>query len=269
MVGAMKEQHKRQSFLGPRSEEALASARTAVVGLCGGGSHIAQQLAHIGIGAIDLFDFDTADETNLNRMVGLSKAAADAEEPKTDVAERLIKAVNPDISVRKFRGRWQDNKDQLKTQSVIFGCVDSFEQRRQLECYARRYLVPYIDIGMDVTGESGGHVISGQIVLSLPGHPCMRCMGILTDELLNKEADDYGNAGGKPQVVWPNGVLASTAVGKFISLLTPWSDQAVPPLLSEYDGNRMSVTPSRKLPYLQNHQCTHFPGQGGLGDIQW
>ena len=50
----------------------------------------------------------------------------------------------------------------------------------------------------------------------------MRCMGLVTDDGLAKEAAPYGSAGGKPQVVWPNGTLASVAVGFFVKLVTPW-----------------------------------------------
>ncbi|MDQ0080987.1 hypothetical protein J2W35_001324 [Variovorax boronicumulans] len=266
----MRDHLQRQSFLGPDSDEAIAGARAAVVGLCGGGSHVCQQLAHIGIGHLEIVDFDRADETNRNRMVGLTAAAAKAGHLKTDVIERAVKAVHPNIKVNAFPGRWQENDRVLRSCNVIFGCVDSFEQRRQLELFARRYLIPYIDIGMDVTGEEGRHVISGQIILSLPGCPCMRCMGFLTDEILGKEANDYGAAGGKPQVVWPNGILASMAVGKFMSVLTPWNGALLPPLYSEYDGNRMTVTPSRRLNYLRGVQCSHFTGEpGALGDITW
>lgn len=265
----MREHLQRQSFLGPNSDEVFASAKAAVIGLCGGGSHVAQQLAHIGIGHIELMDYDRADQSNRNRMVGLTARSAKAEQLKTEVIGKLVKAVNPTAKVTTFGGRWQDNDRALRTCNVIFGCVDSFEQRRQLELYARRYLIPYIDIGMDVTGEAGQYVISGQIILSVPGCPCMRCMGFLTEALLAKEANDYGAAGGKPQVIWPNGVLASTAVGKFVSLLTSWNSQMLPPLYSEYDGNRMTVTPSRRLAYINEVECPHFTERGALGDVQW
>lgn len=59
-------------------------------------------------------------------------------------------------------------------------------------------------------------------------------MGILREELLAEEAADYGHAGIRQQVAWPNGVLAPTAVGLFMSLL-PWSKTPGPALL-EYDG---------------------------------
>lgn len=54
------------------------------------------------------------------------------------------------------------------------------------------------------------------------GGPCLRCLGIVTEETLDEEGRNYGAAGGKPQVVWPNGLLASTAVGLFMPLVTPW-----------------------------------------------
>lgn len=266
----MREHLQRQSFLGPDSDARIASARVGIVGLCGGGSHIAQQLAHVGVGHFELMDFDRGDQTNRNRMIGLTARAAREAHLKTEVIRRLIKAVNPAAKVNTFAGRWQDNAAALRPCDAIVGCVDSYEQREQLERFARRYLNPYIDVGMDVTGEAARFAISGQVILSMPGCPCMRCMGFLTDELLAAEAKRYGAAGGRPQVVWPNGVLASTAVGVFMSLLTPWNDATRPPLYSEYDGNRMTVTASRRLLYLDGSPCPHFPLQpGALGDVQW
>jgi tRNA A37 threonylcarbamoyladenosine dehydratase len=66
----MNQRHNRQSFLGPNSEAVLRTTTVAVIGLCGGGSHVAQQLAHIGVGKLVFIDPDHADTTNINRMVG-------------------------------------------------------------------------------------------------------------------------------------------------------------------------------------------------------
>jgi hypothetical protein len=40
--------------------------------------------------------------------------------------------------------------DDLKLCDVIMGAVDDFKEREQLERFARKHLIPYIDIGMDV-----------------------------------------------------------------------------------------------------------------------
>ena len=105
----------------------------------------------------------------------------------------------------------------------IVGCVDTFAGRRDLESFCRRHLIPYIDVGMDVQKTSGGHEIFGQVILSMPGRPCMHCMGFLTDELLAEEAREYGAAGTRPQVIFANGVICSAAIGVVVDLVTGWS----------------------------------------------
>jgi molybdopterin-synthase adenylyltransferase len=262
----MDKRFSRQSFLGPVSMRAIVQAKVAIIGLCGGGSHVAQQLAHIGIGALRLFDHDHADETNSNRMVGLGREAAKAEMPKTEVMESLVRNVNPDCDLRLYPHRWQQHHEELRTCTAVVGCVDSYAQRDELERYSRRYMVPYIDVGMSVSGSEGRHLVSGQVILSMPGHICMQCLGFITPERLALEADNYGAAGGRPQVIWPNGVLASTAVGKVMSLITPWSEGLRPPLCTEYDGNRMTLSPSHKLAALAGVQCPHYAGNNSVGD---
>lgn len=259
----------RQSFLGPNSEETLAKSSVAIVGLCGGGSHVAQQLAHVGIGALLLVDHDVADDTNLNRMVGLTAADVEAVEPKVNVLNRLITSVNKGARVQSFQMRWQSCADHLKHCTAIFGCVDSYTERDQLERFARRHLIPYIDVGMDVHGNNGQHHLTGQIIVSLPGHACMRCMGFLNEHALTKEAQKYGAAGGKPQVVWPNGVLASMAVGQLITLLCPWHPDLLPSLYLDYDGNRFTVTPNHRMVHIDQSECSHFSGRDALGDVVW
>jgi hypothetical protein len=91
--------------------------------------------------------------------------------------------------------------------------VDTFAARHELEVACRQYGMLYIDVGMDVhevDGESPR--MAGQIILSMPGGPCMWCLQCLNHEKLGREAQRYGDTGGRPQVVWPNGGLASTAV---------------------------------------------------------
>jgi molybdopterin-synthase adenylyltransferase len=202
-------------------------------------------------------------------MVSLTEDDVASGHLKTGVISRLIHAVNGKATVIEIPAKWQTRHELLRDRTAIFGCVDSFAEREQLERYARRYLVPYIDVGMDVHGTPGRHAISGQVILSLPGHPCMRCMGFLTEERLAEEAKRYGAAGARPQVIWPNGTLASIAVGKFMSLVTPWHGELQPALFTEYDGNRLTVQPSRKLLHLIGHQCPHFAGPGALGDPLW
>lgn len=261
----MKERLKRQSFLGETSDVTLQALRVAIVGLGGGGSHIAQQAAHVGVGEFLLIDLDRIDETNLNRLIGGTDADLRRRAWKTAIAARQIRRVNPGAKVTQIRADWKSKAALLRDFDVIFGCVDTFAARRDLEAAARRYLIPYIDIGMDVFGDAFPYSISGQVALSTPGRPCLRCMGILTDARLAKEAELYGAAGGHPQVVWPNGVLASLAVGVFMQLVTPWNGKQNTSVLLEYDGNSQEVNHSLGLSYLPD-SCGHFSALDDLGD---
>jgi molybdopterin/thiamine biosynthesis adenylyltransferase len=258
--------HARQSFLGDDSGEVLKKLRVAIVGLGGGGSHVVQQLSHVGVGNLFMFDFDRVEGTNLNRLVGATEADVVAGTLKTQVAKRLASGINSSINAQTFDTPWQENAAALRRCDVIFGCVDSFMQRRDLETAARRHLTPYIDIGMDVHELEGRFVIAGQVALSMPGHPCMRCLGLLPEEALAREAGQYGAAGSMPQVIWPNGVLASLAVSVLVQLVTPWHPAHENTVLLEYDGNTNTVRRSLKLDYLNRARCPHFSSLQELGD---
>jgi hypothetical protein len=251
---------QRQSFLGEDSEAALSAATVGIVGLGGGGSHAVQQFAHIGIGGYVPADPQTIDKTNTNRLIGGTLEDVRKRTPKVVIARRLIRGLQPRARIHAVEASWQSGAEQLKQCDLIIGAVDSFKEREQLERFARRYLIPYIDIGMDVH-ELGpeAFLISGQVILSMPGCPCLRCCGLITDERLKEEAKRYGAAGGRPQVVWPNGVLASTAVGLAVQLLTPWFPSPPEFTYLEYDGNRGTVSISARVQLLKDTTCPHHP----------
>ena len=257
----------RQSFLGVDSDRTFSRAVVAIIGVCGGGSHIAQQLAYLGFRNLRLFDPDHVQEPNLNRMVG--SFPGDTTRNKTDVIRDQVLRIQPGASVELFPFKWQEQHAALRDSSIVFGCLDNFGQRDELEAYCRRFLIPYIDIGMDVHEVAKGQFsISGQIITSLPAEPCMRCMGFITEERIAREAERYGDAGDRPQVIWPNGVLASTAVGVGVSLLTPWCNFSELIPFIEYDGNRHVLRPSSVLSMLQGRECLHYPSDA-VGDPFW
>lgn len=86
-----------ETLLGEGAMKKLSNARVAVFGIGGVGGHAVDALVRSGVGAIDIIDNDTVSLTNINRQliathstVGLSK---------TEVMEKHIKDINPDIKV--------------------------------------------------------------------------------------------------------------------------------------------------------------------------
>jgi molybdopterin-synthase adenylyltransferase len=248
----------RQSFLGPDSEEVLSSAIVGVVGAGGGGSHIVQQLSHAGVRRYVVADDDTVEDHNLNRLVGATRRDAARAVPKIKIAQRIIRGLNTGVEIHPILGPWQTAIADFRRCHVIVGCVDSFSERDQLEKFCRRFLIPYIDIGMDVHAVGSEFVIAGQVVLSMPGEHCMWCMGLLDEKSIAEEARRYGDAGFNPQVVWPNGVLASTAVGLFMQLITPWHQKHQQSVYLEYNGNSHTVARSNRMTALAGRVCPHF-----------
>ncbi|MHC5537081.1 HesA/MoeB/ThiF family protein [Singulisphaera rosea] len=252
----MSERYSRQGFLGEAGQRAIETARVCINGLGGGGSIIAPELAHLGVQNFVLYDPDPSDESNLNRTMTLTIADVAIRTMKVEAARRRILEINPLADVETYACRWQDRPQALDGSTLVMGCVDSFSERQQIEACCRRLLVPYIDIGMDVHA-GDPPAMSGQIILSAPGGPCMFCMHFLTGEKIGREVANYGVAGGKPQVVWANGVLASTAVGIAVNILTGWTTTT--PIYLQYNGNDGTLAPHIRLRYIAPGPCPHYP----------
>ncbi|MGV0908430.1 HesA/MoeB/ThiF family protein [Martelella sp. FOR1707] len=251
----------RQSFLGEDSTQTLDDLTVGLVGLGGGNSHVVQQLAHLGIGGFVLIDDDMISDSNLNRLVGGTCADIAEGHAKTEISKRVIMSVNPSVRVSCHKAKWQEVADQLRICDIVVGGVDRIIAKSELEAFCRRFLIPYIDMGMDVhrLGKGDEFLVAGQVVLSSPGAPCLRCLGIVTDNALADEAGRYGEAGSKPQVVWPNGVLASAAVGLLVQLFTPWHGKPVRSAYFAYDANEGTMVASERLRRRADKPCHHFP----------
>ena len=255
----MKNKFDRQGFLGKKAQEKIRNIRVGVIGFGGGGSHIGQQLWHIGFENVVIFDPDVVEETNTNRLVGVN-CPHDIENktPKTKIASRLHSQITGNEFLEAYQCRWQEESEQLKTCHLIIGCVDSYCQRDQLERFCRQYMIPYLDIGLDVSiVDDEPPQMAGQVILSMPGYSCMRCLGFIDDEKLNLERSDYGDAGPQAQVVWGNGVLASLAVGIAVDLVCDWTGALKLPVYLAYNGNTGEVKTHVRMDFIKSCECQH------------
>jgi molybdopterin/thiamine biosynthesis adenylyltransferase len=255
----LNERYARQSFLGDESQLIIENTKIGIVGLGGGGSHVVQQLAYLGFKNIVALDSDYVEESNLNRLVGASAKDAKRKTLKAQVAKRLIKSVIPSADAQCFPKKWQESRSLLEDCDIIIGCLDSFMTRRDLEAFCRRHLIPYIDIGMVVNKFREGFSMVGQAICSIPDNPCLQCLGFINEMSLTEEAKRYGDAGNQPQVVWSNGVLASTAIGIVVNLITKWAKNFDTTFYFSYDGNRNLVFEHPRLKVNGRLTCKHYP----------
>lgn len=264
---AISNRYSRQSFLGKDSDRIISQAIIGIIGLGGGGSHIVQQLAHLGFINFVLCDHDVITETNLNRLVGGTTADVRAKRLKTEIATRNIRKLHKNANIKGNGKKWEELAEDLIGCDIVVGCVDSFSARRDIEAFCRRHLIPYVDVGMDVhKSPSSRFEIDGQVILSMPGKPCMHCMGYLNESALATEAAKYGDAGNKPQVVWSNGALASAAVGIIVDLVTGWSGSLTAPSYLAFQGSSLSLAPDKRIAALQKSNCKHYPF-ANVGDV--
>jgi molybdopterin/thiamine biosynthesis adenylyltransferase len=229
-----KRRHARMILaIGPDSEAKLAAASVAVIGLCGGGSHVVQQLAHIGVGRLVLVDQDRVEDVNLGRMVGSRPSDAAKRIFKTRVMARMVRAIDPAVVVEQVRHAFPEPKTlaALKSTDVVVSCVDSFLVREQINVFCRRHHLPLVDIGLGIKTEGERlTTASGQLLVVTPDSPCLRCGPLLSDSVLERERrerppgyDENPDAPGEPQVVSMNGTLASEATNTVLDLLTGYS----------------------------------------------
>lgn len=198
----------------------------------------------------------------MNRLIGASLEDAHLKTPKVVAAERCIRSVSPEATLQVHQGKWQTAAESIRQADVIVSCLDSYAARQDLEVTARRYLIPLVDIGMDVFFVDEKPDVAGQVILSLPPGPCLRCLGFLSEANLQREAEQYGAAGGRPQVVWSNGVLASVAVGTVVDLLTGWNGVNPKGEYLHFDGNTNAMWRRPRLEYAPVLCPSTSPGRG-------
>src|SRR5260370_39837237 len=140
-------------------QQKLQRMRVGIVGLGGMGSLIAEQLAHLGVGALTVVGLDKLETSTLNRVVGAS--GEDVGAPKVEVAERLIHRINPGIVVEPLHGSIlkESIARRLLDCDLVFCCTDSHGSRAVINQLSYQYLVPVIDTGVRIDA-LGGRITS-------------------------------------------------------------------------------------------------------------
>lgn len=99
-------------LIGNEGRNRLAQSKVAVFGVGGVGSFTVEALARAGVGSLTLIDFDTINETNLNRQIHAFRSTIGR--PKVEVLRERILDINCQIQVRVYQEFIQEeNVDRL------------------------------------------------------------------------------------------------------------------------------------------------------------
>lgn len=261
-------------LFGTAGQDRIAATHVVLAGVGGLGSHVAQQLAYLGVGRFTLIDPDHVELSNLNRLIGATLEDAELSRPKVEVGRRSILAVRPDAAVEVTTNairsaetvRLPDDAD------VVFGCLDDDLPRLSLTEACSRRALPYIDVASDAGEDDGFLWYGGRVVVSVDGRRCLSCCGELDQRALalasmndhQRAADEaiYGvdrvllGAGG-PSVVSVNGVVASLAVTECLVLITGLRE---PIGRLTYYGHRGVVTAPEECDSSNCYYCSKLYG---------
>lgn len=229
--------HRQALAFGPALNKDVAALRIGVVGAGATGSATMVLLARLGAQRIAVFDRDLVDETNLSRLHGATRA--DIGRPKVEVIKAHVEAFGLQADVAAYQTWIGDPacRDALKSCDMIFGCTDDHDGRMLLNRLAYFYLVPVIDMGIDIgLGDHGILGADARVTVVQPGTRCLLCRNVIdparafaehlerTDpaehERRIKERYVRGGGNPNPSVVHFTTDAAAMAVDELIQRLT-------------------------------------------------
>src|SRR5581483_309876 len=169
------------ALFGKEGQARIAAARVAVVGAGGLGSHVIQQLALLGVERFDVIDSEELADTNRNLYVTARFDDPVSGTLKVDIAERLIKSINPETAVVKVADSMVSVEafNAIIAADYVFGCLDCEGARLILNELCAAYVRPYWDLASDVVpGESPEY--GGRLCVSTwSEYGCLACRGLL------------------------------------------------------------------------------------------
>ena len=152
---------KHMDFFDPTELE----AQVHLIGCGAIGSHLAEQIARLGISNVHLWDFDTVSAHNIanqnfrDKDIGILKAHA---------LEEIMKEINPEIEITIHDDGW---KEGARLSGWVFLAVDNIDTRREIiqDNIDNPYIKGYCDIRMGLTDSQIYFIDKPQLINTLLG----------------------------------------------------------------------------------------------------
>uniref|UniRef100_A0A6B2L6P5 Ubiquitin-like modifier-activating enzyme 5 n=1 Tax=Arcella intermedia TaxID=1963864 RepID=A0A6B2L6P5_9EUKA len=161
--------------------ERIRQFSVVIVGLGGVGSVAAEMLTRCGIGKLIMFDYDTVELANMNRLFFRPDQAG---KTKTQAAYETLNEINPDVIyephtcditktehystfLNRLRYGGKDNESPV---DLVLGCVDNFTARITINRGCLEVSLPWMESGVSE------NAMSGHIQFIKPGETaCFDC----------------------------------------------------------------------------------------------
>lgn len=179
--------------------ERIREKTVAIIGCGGVGSVVAEMLTRCGIGRLLLYDYDTVELANMNRLFfrpeqkGMSKVAA---------AKMTLESINPDVDCVccHYNIARPDDYERFLSElsnsglngegsriDLLLCCVDNYAARVVVNQACLELALPWMESGV------AENAVSGHIQLLLPGcSPCYACAPPLVVATGQQEAKREG-----------------------------------------------------------------------------
>ncbi len=130
--------------VGMTGQKRLKNAKVLVIGAGGLGSPALLYLAAAGVGTLGIAEFDTVDESNLQRQV--IHGVSDIDKPKGLSAKESIAEINPYVSVILHEERLDNDNvyDVFRGYDLIVDGTDNFATRYMVNDAAYFLKIPYV-----------------------------------------------------------------------------------------------------------------------------
>ena len=176
---------------GDGTVQILRKMRIAVIGCSGTGSPLIEQLVRLGVGNLVLVDPDGVEWKNLNRIFMSTAGDANLNRKKVNVIAESIGRIGLATEVEPIALELSSPEvvKAVASCDAVFGCMDSVAGRDLLNRLATFYLLPYFDLGVQITALPSGGVdqITGAVHYLQPGKSSLKSRGVYDSEDVRAE----------------------------------------------------------------------------------
>lgn len=180
---------------GERTQATIARLRVAVAGAGSVGMAIVDALCRTGVQHVGVFEFDTVERVNIDRLRGATALDAYLCRPKAHVAARLVEegstAAEPRHEFYELSICEPEGLIRLLDYDVVFSCVDRPWPRHVLNTIAFSDLVPIVEGGLSAFRNADDTLRNAywRSTVVRPSRPCLACLGQYDPSVVQLERD--------------------------------------------------------------------------------